>query len=392
MKILVIDNVNYFDYPTGGIMSFYRSLLPAFGDNLFLVGITTDNLTPVGKWTHRVIFGITFNYYSMANIKPNPKKPLIPERIKNCYFIKKNIYKIFENDNSDIILTQSPEVVYFIPTNKLSKTCFLMPGVNNPMLISRYQWARHLGKIYDKFFLMPKLSKVRWILAAADHNAIEEFAKRSEGKINAENIIQFPTRYNDNYYYVDNRAKCRNNLGYSPSTSIYVTVGRLGWFKGWKLMIDAFQIVNQQISDSKLIFIGDGEDELKIQKYIEELNLSNSIELVGKKMPVDISMYLNASNVFVMGSYTEGWSTTLVEACACGVPCVVTDFSSAEEMINNGKNGYVVNNRDKKQFAKRMIDVLSIPREDVILFNEKFNHLSICHLKEDFQNALSFNS
>ena len=46
MKILVIDNVNYEDYPTGGILNFYRNMLPAFGSDLLLAGITTDDRTP----------------------------------------------------------------------------------------------------------------------------------------------------------------------------------------------------------------------------------------------------------------------------------------------------------------------------------------------------------
>ena len=66
MKILVIDNVNYEDYPTGGILNFYRNMLPAFGNDLLLAGITTDDRTPVGVWTHREIDGREFEYFSMA--------------------------------------------------------------------------------------------------------------------------------------------------------------------------------------------------------------------------------------------------------------------------------------------------------------------------------------
>ena len=76
MKILVIDNVNFINYPTGGIMAFYRTLLPAFGNDIKLAGICTDTSCPTGKWIKKKIFDIEFDFFSMANIKPSAKKPL----------------------------------------------------------------------------------------------------------------------------------------------------------------------------------------------------------------------------------------------------------------------------------------------------------------------------
>ena len=73
MRILVIENVNYEDYPTGGIMNFYRNLLDAFGKDLLMAGITTDDKTPVGQWTKREIKGVVYDYFSMARITPSSK-------------------------------------------------------------------------------------------------------------------------------------------------------------------------------------------------------------------------------------------------------------------------------------------------------------------------------
>ena len=66
------------------------------------------------------------------------------------------------------------------------------------------------------------------------------------------------------------------------------------------------------------------------------------------------------ANAFIMGSYKEGWSTSLVEAVACACPCVVTDFSSASDMIEEGVNGWVIKNRNEDEFTRRMSDVLSL--------------------------------
>lgn len=384
MKILVIDNVNYMDYPTGGILNFYRNMLPAFGGDLLLAGTTTDGNTPVGIWTKRIINGMEYDYYSMANVTPSAKRPLVPERITNCISIKKHIRRILARKDFDIILTHKPEVVYFIPDSHLKRTCYILPGVGNPLAISRYPWARRFAKCYDRYFLMPKAAKARWLLAAADYNARKGFAERSRGLIKAEHIVQFPTRFDDKFYYIDDTATRNRN-------AVFVTVGRLGWFKGWKLMIDAFKIVNEKVLDSELHFIGDGEDETKIKEYIMSSGLQEKVILDGKMAPEEIGKFLNESSVFVMGSMMEGWSTTLVEACACGVPCVVTDFSSAKEMVSDGKNGFVIESRDVYAFADKMLSALELDRKEVGEYDKRFSFLAVSNLKEDLLKVIKEN-
>ena len=113
---------------------------------------------------------------------------------------------------------------------------------------------------------------------------------RVDFNVPADQIIQFPTRYDANIYYPytqETRSAIRHNILHVKDTDpVFVTVGRLGWFKGWKLMIDAFRIVFNTQTSSKLFIIGDGEDEQKIQRYIAELKLQDHVILAGKKTPM----------------------------------------------------------------------------------------------------------
>ncbi len=389
MKFLVIDTVNYVDYPTGGILAYYRTMLSPCANDLILVGVSTDDLTPVGEWSKRTIDGILYDFYTLTREKPNSKKPLIPYRFKASYLIKSNLKKVLKTaPQFDYIFTQSHEVLYHIPKEWMSKTCFVSPGVSNPLAISRYPWARMLALIYDKFYFMPKVAQVRWHLAAADRKSIESFAERSNGLISADRIISFPTRYNDRYFKVMSREDCRCKLKLRENAIIFLTVGRLNWFKGWKLMIDAFTMLAKQQNNCVLIFVGDGEDYSKIISYANQCQVGDSIVLVGKKNPEQVAIYLNAANVFIMGSFTEGWSTTLVEACACGVPCVVTDFSSASEMINDGINGFVIKDRDPISFNDGMMKSLLLDRNQVIEYDKRFGCLSQSKIKDELENIL----
>ncbi len=392
MKLLVIDTVNYTNYPTGGILAYYRTMLPSFGNDLILVGIATDDLTPVGEWSKRTIDGTQYDFYTLSREVPFSHKPLIPSRFKSSFIIKKHLANVLKTaPDFDYIFTQSHEVLFHIPKRWMERICFVSPGLSNPLLQSRYAWARMLSPIYDKYYFMPKVAKVRWHLAAADRKSIENFALRSKGLVKPDDIIPFPTRYNDNFFKILSRKICRDKLNLGVETLIFVTVGRLNWFKGWKLMIDAFKILAKQYDDSILIFIGDGEDKFRIKEYADECQIGEKIVLAGKKEPEQIAVYLNSANAFVMGSYAEGWSTTLVEACACGVPCVVTDFSSASEMIKEGSNGYVIKDRNPIHFVEGMRKCLLMDRNKVIEYDKHFNYLSQSKIKDELNNILMKN-
>lgn len=99
-----------------------------------------------------------------------------------------------------------------------------------------------------------------------------------------------------------------------------------------------------------------------LKTYISECNMEQHVLLTGKQTQPQIALYLNAADLFIMGSYKEGWSTSLMEASACGIPACVTDFSSARDIIMDGENGYVVNNHDKTIFVECMSKALMIPR------------------------------
>ena len=71
----------------------------------------------------------------------------------------------------------------------------------------------------------------------------------------------------------------------------------------------------------------------------------------------------NMADVLVMGSYFEALSLSLCEALACGIPVVTTDVGDAKEVIGNGKNGYIVNNRDPQEFAEKCLLALNKSNE-----------------------------
>jgi glycosyltransferase involved in cell wall biosynthesis len=383
-KILLIELCNYTDYPLGGHLSFARHMIKAFGNDLALVGVTTEDETPVGCWTKKTIDGIEYDYFSVKRVYPSAKKGIIPGRIMGYFSAKKYKKEILAYGCSNVII-QTPEVFFNFKDNKNLNICLVLPGLGNPLRISKYAYGKYFSKIYENIFFKA-INKANVLLAAADNEAISDFVKRSKNKFDQTKLVQFPTRFDDSIFSPRGKKDAKIHIGVSVNDTLIVTSGRLNYFKGWKFMIDAFALFHEKNNNSKFIFLGDGEDKVKIENYIAEKNLSGSILLKGRVDHKTLSDYLNAADLFIMGSYAEGWSTSLVEAVACVTPVCTTNFSSAKELVQDGVNGFVVNERNIQIFSQKMEDAIALPPAGLIQKSQLIKRYSVTSLKQELLN------
>lgn len=378
-RILIIDFCNYIDYQIGGYLTFAQNLILVFGNQLALIGITTEKNDPVGAWFKKIINGKTYDFFALARYNKRNTKYLIPDRLK-CYFLlkyykRKILFRTFNN-----VIIQRQEILPAIKGFGFKNICYRFPGVENPLSISKYWFGNYFASYFEKLFFS-SFTGVTTILASADEDAINEMISRSKGKIKKQSVIQFPTRINTNIFRPTNKDDAREILNIPFTKTVIITTGRLTMLKGWKFMIDCFSLFEKSIPDSMFYFVGEGEDFQKIKDYISINRLDQKIVLVGKKSSTEISIFLNASDLFVMGSYKEGWPTSLVEAVGCGVPVCVTKFSAAKEIINEGVNGYIEVTRDTNKFADLMIKALNLKIKNV-----EVSQYSISTLKDNLLN------
>jgi len=383
-KILVIDFCNYTDYQIGGHLTFAKNLLFAFGNQLALIGITTDENDPVGKWTVKNINGTNYDFFALARYSISKTKYIIPDRIM-CYLLLR-VYRsrILEKKFNNVFV-QRPEILPAIKKYEYKNICYRFPGVENPLKISKYWYGEYFVKLFDRL-LFSSFKNVNLVLVSADDMAIQGLIARSKGKILLQSIFKFPTRIDTDIFRPGNKIESREKLSVPVNSVIISTVGRLTWLKGWKFIIDAFRLFNSNVPDSILFFIGEGEDLEKINEYIEMNGMNQSVFLAGKKLSSEISFYLNASDLFIMASYMEGWPTSLVEAVACGIPCCVTDFGAATEIIHEGVNGFVEKERNLENFVTLMHKASKLEIEDI-----NVSRYSISNLKDDILSRWEIN-
>lgn len=377
-RIIIFDFCNYEDYPIGGYLTFAQNMMISFGDRLAIVGLTTDRKDPIGKWFKKTINGIVYDFFAYAYYSKSKTKHLIPDRLASYFYIRYYRKQILKLNISNVFI-QRPEILIAIKTYGYRNVCYCFAGLENPLAISKYWYAKFIAENFEKVFFR-HLKNIARILASGDEAAIEGMIVRSKGIIHRKDVIQFPSRINTTVFKPIEKNIARSVLNLPQSESIILTSGRLGWLKGWKFMIDCFNEIEKLKPGIVFYFIGEGEDKEKIEEYIEKMGLQGKVKLAGKQVATGVANYLNAADLFIMGSYKEGWSTALIEAIACGTPACVTNFSAAKEIVLDGINGYVIDEHDIDLFSQGMLKALKIPKP---VNNENVLAFSVDKLKAD---------
>lgn len=153
------------------------------------------------------------------------------------------------------------------------------------------------------------------------------------------------------------RQALRAQLGLADNAPAIITVARLVWFKGLDNLIAAMAPVLQQHPTASCWIVGDGPLKSALQQQAEALGIAKNLHFLGERN--DIPALLNAMDVFVLPSVSEGMPITLLEAMAAGKPLVATDVGGVGEMFQSGESGLLVPPRNPQALAQALIQLLN---------------------------------
>jgi glycosyltransferase involved in cell wall biosynthesis len=149
----------------------------------------------------------------------------------------------------------------------------------------------------------------------------------------------------------------REELGIGDEPLV-VTALRLIKGKSPELLISAFAMVLKVIPNAKLVIAGSGQEEDNLSRQIKDLNITNSVFMVGKLPKEKVAQLMAAANVFVLPSKMESFGLTLLEASAAGVPVVCANAGGVPEVFQDGFNGLLYPPGDDDAMAKAIIRLL----------------------------------
>ncbi len=153
--------------------------------------------------------------------------------------------------------------------------------------------------------------------------------------------------------------------GVAGGHTVFLMVARVLYDKGYSEFVEAARRVRETGRDAEFCLLGPVDEsypnavpQSKLEQdvdagYIRYLGFSREPQKIMGRPEV----------VVVVSSYHEGMNRSLMEACALGRPIITTDIPGCREMVDEGKNGYLVPAKDATALTRAMLAYLDLPHE-----------------------------
>lgn len=158
---------------------------------------------------------------------------------------------------------------------------------------------------------------------------------------------------------IDKAAK-RRELGLSQTCRIIGTAARLNGIKNIPMMLRVLKLVLATIPDTMLVIAGQGEEKERLKALAVEQAIADRVRFIGLRC--DLAEVYQLFDVFLLTSFSEGLSVTLLEAMASGVSAVVTDVGGNCEVVVEGETGFLVPVDADGLMAERVTVLLQEPQ------------------------------
>ena len=213
---------------------------------------------------------------------------------------------------------------------------------------------RMIGRVWNTLFERPTLFEASKVIALTETEA--EQCKNIGVPNNKIEIVSNGINLSE-YENLPEKGEFRKKYLIRDDEKIILYLGRLHKIKGIDILINAFSSIVEKISNVKLVIAGPNDGFLSIlKKQTEDLKISDKILFTGPLYERNkLEAYVDA-DIYVLPSVYETFPMTVLEACACGTPVIVTDRCGIADIIENV--GYVVK-YDVDQLKKAIIKLLS---------------------------------
>ena len=134
---------------------------------------------------------------------------------------------------------------------------------------------------------------------------------------------------------------------------IFLFVGRLMWYKGIRIILDALKTLREKNVDFRMVFVGEGADGAEIRSYAEERKLSDRCFFTGAISDREIiRAWYGRSDLFLFPSTFDTNGLVVREAAASGTATVMIRNSCASEGVGDGRNGFCIEENAAAMAAK----------------------------------------
>jgi glycosyltransferase involved in cell wall biosynthesis len=176
--------------------------------------------------------------------------------------------------------------------------------------------------------------------------------------VNSEKIDVIPYGFEPEKYIQPGSAevtRTREELNLHPENVVFGTFGRLHEEKGHRYLLGALAAIRKRNSEVVLLIVGDGPEKNAIEKQIDQLNLQESVLMLGWRR--DVINLMAMVDAVVQPTLQEAFSQVMAEAMWMGKPLLITDVSGATDVICHGVNGLIVPRGDADALTNQMLNL-----------------------------------
>lgn len=206
-------------------------------------------------------------------------------------------------------------------------------------------------KLFYKNFVIPSIDASVGVSKASlnDMKSLYGFKKKStviHRAVNFESFIDVP-----------DKIECRRKLNIPIESKVILFLGNLTSQKRPDRFVNIINQLNNKISNLHAIVVGDGPLKTQVQKQIDENKLNNIIVLYGYQSQV--GDFINASDLLLLTSDTEGLPGIVPEAGFFKVPTIASNVGGINECIENNVSGFVVEKNNLDDFVNKALELFS---------------------------------
>ena len=333
------------------VLHYYKDMLIDLPDNIKIIKgskyfhIVDQNLKSllVNKDIKNIFRKCCFSF----NIKTNIiKRKIKKDRLKN---IKKQ-YDV------EIAFGDGFPYLYTSYGNSIKKIAWM----HSDVAVRDYS-ARYYKNIKNA------LSKMDLCIAVSD-----KVATSYKNRYNIATVEVIPNIIDD--YEIIKKSKLAPEVSFDKNQLNFISVGRLDYSKNYLMLLNVAKHLIDDGYKFKVYIVGDGEENIPLQKAIINLKMEKHFILLGRKD--NPYPYVKNSDLFLLSSRYEGLPTVIIEALILHIPCISTEVAGIYEILNNSFG--VITKNTENDFYLNLKHLLDNPQKIIEmkenLSNYKYNN------------------
>jgi len=288
------------------------------------------------------------------------QRPVVVHRMKkrdgNDFRMILQLWDLFRSRNIDVIHTRNWAAFDGVIAACLTAKPVLIHGEHGRAmsdasgLVYRHNLIRRMLAFRARKFVAVSKDLYKWL---------KEIVHIPVGK-----LALIPNGVDTERFYAGRDAQFRAELGIGQDEFVVGTIGRLDRIKNHEGLIDAVRLHNEQYRKVRLVIVGDGPERSKIEKHARMAALKPEPLLLGYRR--DVERFYRMFDVFVLNSFGEGMSNTLLEAMASRLPIICTNVGDNAELVADRQRGTVIEPGNVTALADAIAQYVQRPDRSVV--------------------------